>query len=114
MTIFKPEDFEPFYMDKKQLSDHASRILTEWIEKNGVRVYGHYCDETPDSDFCCNKSKNSWDTHQAILINIEEIEKKPCEHDPTVNYAFGIAETMKPICRKCGVKLKATWSSADE
>ena len=106
MTIFKPEDFEPFYMDKKQLSDHASRILTEWIEKNGVKVYGVPYQANCSTGF--HEIKSQYDTHQAILIDIQEIEKKPCDHIFNLNYGIDLVP-QKAECKKCGFKLKANW-----
>jgi hypothetical protein len=110
MNIFKPLDFNFTFPDSRQMAaDEANRILTEWIEKNGVRVYGVIDPaEERGKDFIMGTKNDKHDTHQAILINIEEIEKKPCEHEPTITSYLGTYDTIKPVCLYCGKKLRPT------
>lgn len=112
--FFTAEDFYEYFQGAYPLGMSqssaivyfANKKLTEWIEKNGVRVY-----------ICEGKLKTVHfvepvdATHQAILIDIQEIMKKPCEHEPARN----VAGNYEPACYKCNVKLKPTgWEVADE
>ncbi len=53
-------------------------------------------------------------SHQARLVNIEELKPKGCEHE------FDLLSTKEPVigqglvseCCKCGIKLRATWGPA--
>lgn len=55
-------------------------------------------------------------THRALLIDIEPIEKKPCEHrvpDYHAEYVDKELRVTHVTCKHCGVKLKATWEAAE-
>lgn len=50
------------------------------------------------------------DTHKALLINVEELPKEPCKHEPKrwVHPKSGLPnETYEFVCFHCGVKLKS-------
>lgn len=69
-----------------------------------------YCSK-PDknnSHLWSHNKTEGYDTHKARLAFIEEIVE-PCWHEPTVRYQLGISETMKPVCKRCGVELVADW-----
>lgn len=112
---FKPEDFDDHALSHTvELAERANRILYEWLEKNGVRVYGLPYQANCSTGF--HEIKSKYDTHQAILINIEEIKRVPCEHEPSWD-AFGIVGPLVQTyykCSKCGVRLRAKWESVDE
>lgn len=54
-------------------------------------------------------AKESGATHRALLICVEEIAKKPCEHEPRyIDQSYKLPDVV--VCKHCGVKLKASWS----
>jgi hypothetical protein len=116
--IFKPDDFKNKYYgticSAVEMANAANAILNERLLSKGVRVYGNSASRGE------NQSPRAWgfesfkgDTHAALLICVEPLEKKCVEHIPSVNYCLGIVDTMKPYCKNCGVKLKATWGEAE-
>lgn len=63
------------------------------------------------------------DTHRALLINIEELKREPCEHEPRMYYkrdandnfvksGSAMVRSYEHECLKCGVKLKAKWEES--
>lgn len=119
MSFFKKEDFKVCdSSDRMHPSILAADVANKLLEERGVRVYGN---KGPYDDVMSMKGSNwtsyySYSTHtrQALLINIEELKKKECEHTKldSLNYKTNAAEdcleSLNAIC-KCGVKLKATW-----
>lgn len=105
MTLkFTPEDF---VIDARfsgltydSATDVAQKKFDQWLSsqpkiKLVKRVGGTWCEpELREA------------THQCIGVCIEEIEKKPCEHEPR---DFGQYDMNKNICKHCGVKLRAEW-----
>lgn len=109
MNVFKPDDFFGFVLDSESAATAANDKLTEWIEKNGVRVYGVI--DPAEVDFIMGTKNDSTDTHRGILICVEELTKKICEHVPAwdaVSIGGPYVQTFYK-CSKCGVKLKAKW-----
>lgn len=51
-------------------------------------------------------------THRALLINIEEIKREPCEHEPMRSCGGPKAFYSENECKHCGVKLKAKWEES--
>lgn len=108
---FKPEMFvfsPSILIDTKAsflAADQANAALDEYL-KTCPRVYG----SRYDIGFCMDEVKECFDQHEAILFDLREIEKPECEHEPTIADKLGISGTAYPTCRKCGAKLKATWS----
>jgi hypothetical protein len=115
---FKPEDFHGG-MKYESVSPHysafrANELLDKAIAKCPV-IYG-----TPA--IAAWGRLDSTDTHKAVLFNIEEIEKKPCEHEPSYTLS-GITQAgnssiltnvaAKIVCSKCGITLKARWEAAE-
>ncbi len=95
----------------------AQARFDAWLSEQ-VRVYGRQ-----DSDGYWFISNNQPainvdlpDTHTALLVCIEEIQKKVCEHRPFVEYdsRFGMTLGSIPECKDCGVKLKmpTKWEEA--
>lgn len=52
-------------------------------------------------------------TVHAVLFNLEPVEQKVCNHKPGVRHVEGDV-WLDPHCLKCGAKLKANWTVADE
>lgn len=77
MKFFEPKDFAHFSTEILTASD-AAELANAKLEKEGMRVYSTNtipCDEDW-YPWCENKTKE--DTHQALLICIEPINK--CKH----------------------------------
>lgn len=111
IKFFKPEYFNSIvgeYNSKEEtleiLADIANRILTE----RGVRVYGH---EDSRGYVMCSSSFPE-NTHQALLVCIEELPKKECEHAPIITLKNAPSDLDDWACSKCGAKLRAKWEPA--
>jgi hypothetical protein len=113
--IFKPEDFQINFSDKLWPSIHESMLLSNksqsifeaWIKNNSKVVYGKY--DGPDYFVCSTVFDGTLnqDTHQALLINIEPIEQKECEHQSVIR-DFGPKE-INYKCESCNKYLKPKW-----
>lgn len=114
-NFFKSEDFyqEHFNLTDGQclkILDYTNAKLNELIES---------CQEVSGTvtDSGLFRLHNPYDgivrecTHKARLAFVEEIVKKPCEHEPFYEeYGGGLRSPAK--CKHCGVELQATWSEA--
>lgn len=102
--FFNADDFNFNFLAEREV---AAEKANAKLQREGVVVYG-------DPDDLWSKVLNdggSKDTHRALLINIEEIEKKPCEHEPQaelLSIRDGKIFETRYKCSKCGVRLKAT------
>lgn len=100
--FFTADDFDSFDLSVGEGigPHHAAELANEKLQREGVVVYG-------SKNYPLWSTRNDMpktDTHRALLINIEEIEKKHCEHEPARN----VAGNYEPACYKCNVKLKPT------
>lgn len=107
MKFFKPEDFLDLDSKAHWLSD-ISDIANAKLEREGVRVYG---DDTQLYSWTSQKLPK--DTHQALLVGIEELPKKEHVHSPDLLKMFNEYSLQNSICHRCGVKLKAKWEIAE-
>jgi hypothetical protein len=125
---FKPEDFFGRFPNAEGAAEAAQIALDKAIAAAPV-VYGY--GETPQASSLWNMNKScSRYTHKAVLFNIEEIEKKPCEHEPSYTLSGITQDTLsnitqaghssiltnvaaKIVCSKCGITLKARWEAAE-
>lgn len=135
MSFFKPEDFHPLSrvhggiyqtMGEYEAMAHLANKL---LEERSERVYG--IRRQPGSGCFIESGPSVIDTHTALLINIEELPKKECEHEPDV-YEAKVSWVGGPYdpsikdfnrteitsysqlvtsgkCKHCGLKLKAKW-----
>ena len=119
MNIFKPEDFvscSPYEGQRKLVAEHANHIFREWISSQPL-VVGN-----PADGYGGFKLGSRLDTHTARLVDIREIEKKPCEHVPDKPTFFiewieveGKRCTHKILCKLCGVPLEPSgWRVKEE
>lgn len=119
-NLFKPEDFTAFGTSagypfdwQRSIAGVANKILSDYLEKEGVRVYGWNL-KYPSDWFRSKETPITGSplTHTALLINIEPIVKEKCEHkcDHLITVHLG-TETSGTWyeCRKCDKKLKATF-----
>lgn len=113
--LFKPEDFafmtgrQVCYMNGKEISDKANRILHDRLLSKAVRVY-----HTPHSVIEWTLKQHKDDVETALLIDIKPIEKPKCvEHFPIAEDWIVRDRVWSGTCEKCGVKLKATWNEAE-
>lgn len=106
--FFNPSDFAYDYTDEEKAAT-ANAKLQKLIEASPV-VYGMGDDR---ENF--NKWKSPHHTHQALLMFIEPIVKKECEHAPSVETCIvrgdGLLKEFSTSgkCKHCGIELKATW-----
>ncbi len=99
--FFKPEDFGNLSV--------CAGIANKILKERGTVVYGNVGSVT--DEFMWKVKHIGIDTHQALLINIEELPRKECEHSP------GLDSNWKNIlgyhCTICGIKLKpGSWTKA--
>lgn len=112
MEVFKPSDF--VNIAHKEIWELANRIVQERVFDMGERVYASKHEKAgPGSFGPWNHSHHSSDTHSALLINIQPLEKPKCEHERK-SWANKIpgwhhGHDSEVVCDDCGVKLKAKW-----
>lgn len=120
MKFFKPEDFEkvrtsPFSGDEL-LPLLSAELANAKLEREGVRVYGQKDDEEGCGWTMDEESGHPWATHHALLIGIEELPKKECEHEgyeAKTEFSNGVITSRVFACKHCGVKLKPKWVVAE-
>ncbi len=120
-NLFKPEMFRELYKSimkdgymshgagdmwepssrYEDMSEKAQQILNAELDKATV-VYTQLGAE--NSSF--TREQYRIDTHKALLVCVEKIDKKPCVHEPNqLNQSTG-----GWFCKHCNKKIKATWS----
>jgi hypothetical protein len=109
---FSPSDFDldadGYFHD--EAARQANLKLDEW-RKQATVVIGN-----PEIGTWSDVG-DSADTHRALLIDITELPKEPCKHEPNiiqVPAGMGMVPfyTDTATCKHCGVKLKASWEAA--
>lgn len=116
VNFFKPEDFAD---GRPDWSPHAAAMANAKLEREGLRVYLHKSTVTDGWIWHVLHKNFGYSSHTAILINIEELPKKPCEHEPArfstsmrFTSDFKNVETSY-LCKHCGVSLKAKWEACE-
>lgn len=112
---FKPEDFNALYGDcpltKMSIVKIANARLAEML-KDAPVVY--FDDEASMNEKgtidCATRKPRNKDTHRALLVNIEELPKEPCKHEPKRDWPH----SPQYFCRHCGVKLVIRWEAEGE
>jgi hypothetical protein len=96
--FFKPEDFERWTVnnDDETRSKTIADIANTKLKRKGLVVFG------PGGGYW-NEERIKNDTHKAIVINIEPIQKEPCNHLNTNGPNKWIQ--IEGVCKKCGEKL---------
>lgn len=87
------------------LKNIANSIFSKWL-KSAVRVY--YSQQFPHLLNLKDKPMDGFDTHTALLICVEKIEKE-CVHEPIETNSFDGAVRGGPwtiSCKHCHVKLQ--------
>lgn len=120
IELFNVSDFdEVFFGQIIGKSQHdcavtANAKLNDWL-KSAVRVYGSanhngaiFNWETFDGD-------DGENTHQALLVCVEELPKKYCEHEIRMHLGLSSdAQDFWADCKKCGIKLQPTgWKAVE-
>jgi hypothetical protein len=101
---------EASFYDKRDVDIFIDKLFKDAVRVSGSRVDGEWI-MTED---ICKQSKPT-DTHQALLIGIEEIKPIACDHKIVV-ISEGINGPLENVvwgCGKCGKKLKAKWEVAE-
>lgn len=94
----------------EDIANIANDILEKWLSEAKV-VYGLV---TPNV-WCEDKDdfKSSMLTHRALLINIEEIKREPCKHEPKFEQG-GVQSLTANTCKHCGVRIVvADWKQEE-
>lgn len=106
-NLFKEDDFES--VDRREdAHKKAQQILDQYIEENGVEIFGKVTgDKLKDWNYAWTviSAKSQEHTHVGILIDIQEIQKKQCEHKEAVYVEDQDKTWFK--CRDCGKPVKA-------
>ena len=118
MKFFTAEDFEN-YIKAIGLSNHVAKIVADIAESKlqcDAKVV-YVCDY-PWQSTTLHFAQPVDATHTGLLICVEEIERKPCEHEPityNVSDKYSTDEILaeRGQCKHCGVKLKAKWEVAE-
>jgi len=101
--IFKPLDF---IHPNKPYHTQAQEIHDRWLSENSIKVFSD-----SKMDVWTSECTGGVDTYHAKLVNIEELPKKPCQHEPI---SIFLDSTLKVVvghkCKGCGVELVANWS----
>jgi hypothetical protein len=110
LEIFKPEMFDDLYMGFNvvtltKIANMSNKILNDYLEANAVKVSGIRNHDVWVFDEMICKQAKPHDTHQALLICIEPIEKKCEVHEPK--------ESGFHSCKHCGVKLAQKWEPVE-
>ncbi len=83
----------------------------ELIKERGKRVYGfnHLKSDHWSWSNLKEPDLEPFDTHQALLINIEELPRKECTHDIDTAELFKTYGFLNAKCRHCGISVRAKW-----
>ncbi len=120
IKFFKPTDFgqgscatlklELYYDNPYEVANKANALLQE----RGVRVTGTWDNGRHICTVPFGAILGATDTHQALLVCIEEIEKKDCVHEPESYFdsRFGVYYGT-PKCKHCGLLLTPKWEVAE-
>lgn len=112
MTFFTAEDFITA-TSEPQTPHSVAELANLKLQREATVVYGSANHNKAIFNWEVFGGDDGEHTHRALLICVEEIEKKPCEHEPVTAF-HGSDDCFIPACRKCGVKLKAKWEVVDE
>ena len=108
MTFFTADDFEAMAAWRPEtLAQHCNAKLA----REAKVVYGLKSTKLGD-EFYFSEHKDDADTHRALLICVEEIERKPCEHEvgfSTANPKLLLSDQQVFMCCKCSKKIKLKW-----
>lgn len=78
-TFVVPSGFTIIAYDPQKAANIAQQIFDAWLKENEKVVY--LSGPAVIGSFICGLESKSVDTHKAILINIEPIEKCPKEFE---------------------------------
>lgn len=114
--IFKPEDFNFLRIRMNDSYEHeAARRANEALERMLSECTVVYAGAAKDRAWFDYRTEKE-DTHKAIIVNIEEIKPKVCEHEPKFIEGTGFGAKIVLYaneCAKCGKKLEATWEEVE-
>jgi hypothetical protein len=111
--IFKPGIFSGLFEDmgdEIKAQNSAQAVFEDWIKNNSKVIYGTAKDGIVYKEVYFSGIQNIQDTHKALLLCIEPIEKKECEHKKTVIHQDArplFENTFHVYCANCEKKLKA-------
>lgn len=100
--------------DEPMLPSKVADYCNAKLQREGVRVWGKYIPllYSMKSDWVYRSTTEAKDenTHTALLIDIQPIEKPKCvKHEPELHKLFKDFGLNNAPCRHCGAKLVAEW-----
>lgn len=86
-----------------------AQLANQKLQREAKVVYG-----APFQSYCStgfHEIKSKHDTHTGLLICVEEIERKPCEHSVNIDSGGTMLEHEKHIfkCNKCHKDISLKW-----
>ena len=106
MTFFKAEDFNTYgtsgVYHQHITPTEACRMANEKLQREAKVVYGIPFQANCSTGF--HEIQSKYDTHKALLVCIEPIEKKSCTHPDVMPCNSGFYYR----CTDCGKKLHPT------
>lgn len=116
---FEPSDFTdqdiPCFSTPRKAADMANAKLDAWLAQAAV-VYNHHTNNAWLASASGSTDENVMKfshTHRALLINIEPIEKKECEHEKVAIVTESVMfKGTKPVykCINCQEYVKPVWT----
>lgn len=107
MTFFSAEDFDVL---KQWSSAELAIMCNQKLQREGVVVYGYHDKEYPLGKGWLFDSLETvpgeYDTHKALLVCIEHIVRKPCNHEAKI--MVGTDNVYVDECIHCSKRLKPT------
>lgn len=107
MTFFTADDFEGMNNIPMDVPTLSAFIANHKLQREAKVVYtDNLVHWGSDKDYVASR-----DTHRALLVCIEEIERKPCEHSVNIDSGGTMLENEKHIfkCNKCHKDISLKW-----
>lgn len=117
-NLFKQEDFETaptVFFDKYKAAELANEKLNKLIEDSQT-VYGYGITPMASSLWNMNgpEKERCPHTHQAKLMFIEPIAKKPCKHEPREWLSLGAPKTINEKLKELELKNEKLMAENEE
>lgn len=114
MKFFEEEDFKNLWIGLIVPPLTMANTANKLLEERGIKVHGGF-----DGDQFIVKSPTLGvhprhgdpDTHQALLVCIEEIQKECTSHEPVLfdQRMLFVNPTNSYLCGHCGKNIKPKW-----
>lgn len=98
----------PIDLANKIAAEITQSIFEAWLKEHGKVVYG---ENSLNEGFVWSEDTHPLDTHTALLINIQEIEKKKHECQP--KYLETNSDYENQMTCACGKKLRVKYEAVE-